>query len=85
VSLARRRFFIAKIKARDFKELNEILKEQCLSWAKSHKHPIFSDKTVWEVYTEEKPDMINLPSYFDGYAERPARVTPSSLVTYERN
>jgi hypothetical protein len=29
--------------------------------------------------------MINLPPYFDGYAERPARVTPSSLVTYDRN
>jgi transposase len=85
VGLARRRFFTPQIKARDFKELNEILKEQCITWAKTHKHPTFSDKTVWEAYTQEKPYMISLPPYFDGYAERPARVTPSSLVTYDRN
>ena len=85
VGLARRRFFTPRIKARDFRELNETLKEQCINWAKTHKHPTFSDKTVWEAYTEEKPYMINLPPSFDGYAERPARVTPSSLVTYDRN
>ena len=85
VGLARRRFFTPRIKARDFRELNETLKEQCINWAKAHKHPTFSDKTVWEAYTEEKPYMINLPPSFDGYAERPARVTPSSLVTYDRN
>ena len=85
VGLARRRFFTPKIKIGNFRELNEILKENCIKWAKSHKHPTFSDKTVWEVYTEEKPYMINLPPSFDGYAERPARVTPSSLVTYDRN
>jgi transposase len=85
VGLARRRFFTPKVKVRDFRELNETLKEQCINWAKTHKHPTFSDKTVWEAYTEEKPCMINLPPLFDGYAERPARVTPSSLVTYDRN
>ena len=85
VGLARRRFFTPRIKARDFRELNETLKEQCINWAKTHKHPTFSDKTVWEAYTEEKPYMINLPPSFDGYAERPARVTPGSLVTYDRN
>jgi len=29
--------------------------------------------------------MISLPPPFDGYGERPARVTSSSLVTYDRN
>jgi transposase len=85
VGLARRRFFIPKIKVRDFKELNVILKEQCINWAKTHKHPTFTEKTVWEAYMEEKPYMIGLPPAFDGYAERPARVTPSCLVTYDRN
>jgi transposase len=85
VGLVRRRFFTPKIKVRDFKELNEILKEQCIMWAKGHKHPTLTDKTVWEVYNEEKPYLIDLPPSFDGYAERPARVTPSSLVSYDRN
>jgi transposase len=85
VGLVRRRFFTPKIKAKDFKELNAILKEQCINWSKTHQHPTLSDKTIWEVYTEEKPYLISLPPAFDGYAERPARVTPSSLVTYDRN
>jgi hypothetical protein len=29
--------------------------------------------------------MISLPPLFDGYGERPAKVTSSSLVTYDRN
>ncbi len=28
---------------------------------------------------------MKLPSAFDSYADRPARVTPSSLVTFDRN
>lgn len=85
VGLVRRRFFTPKIKVRDFKELNEILQEQCIIWAKNHRHPTFTDKTVWETYSEEKSYLIGLPPSFDGYAERPARVTPSSLVSYDRN
>lgn len=85
VGVVRRRFFIPKIKARDFRELNDTLQEQCINWAKTHKHPTFSNQTVWEVYEEERQHMIILPSHFDGYGERPARVTSSSLVTYDRN
>lgn len=28
---------------------------------------------------------MKLPPHFDGYAERPARVSPSSLVSFDRN
>jgi transposase len=85
VGVARRRFFTPQLKVKDFRELNKILKEQCVAWAKTHKHPTQSDKTVWEAYEEEKPYLMNLSFAFDGYAERPARVTPTSLVTYDRN
>ena len=85
VGVVRRRFFTPRIKARDFTHLNELLREQCITWAKTRKHPTISDKTVWQVYSEERPYLINLPPLFDGYAQRPARVTPSSLVTYDRN
>jgi hypothetical protein len=43
------------------------------------------DRTVWEVFEEERPYLMRLPPPFDGYAQRPARVTPSSLVTFDRN
>jgi transposase len=85
VGLARRRFFTPKVKVKDFEELNRKLKSQCIGWAKTHKHPSIAEKTVWEVYEEERPHLMRLPAAFDGYAERPARVTPSALVTFDRN
>jgi transposase len=85
VGVVRRRFFTPRLKVKDFDELNAYLKESCITWAKTQKHPTFSYKTIWEVYEAEKPYLTKLPPHFDGYAERPARVSPSSLVTYDRN
>jgi len=85
VGTVRRRFFVPRLKVRDFRELNEYLRERCLQWAKSHPHPDFKDQSVWQVYEAEKPHLIPMPPPFDGYAERPARVSPSSLVSFDRN
>jgi transposase len=85
VGVVRRRFFTPRLKVKDFKELNDHLLDRCLSWAKTHKHPKLSDQNVWDVYEAERPYLMKLPPRFDGYAERPARVSPSSLVTFDRN
>ena len=85
VGTVRRRFFVPRPKVRDFCELNAYLRERCLQWAKSHPHPDFKSQTVWQVFEVEKPHLIPLPPQFDGYAERPARVSPSSLVSFDRN
>ncbi len=85
VGTVRRRFFIPRPKVRDFPELNEYLRERCLQWAKSHPHPDFKDQSVWQVFEAERPHLIPLAMHFDGYAERPSRVNPSSLVSFDRN
>jgi transposase len=85
VGLVRRRFFTPQLKVKDFAELNAYLVERCIGWAKIQPHPTIPQKTVWQVYQEEKSYFIKLAPRFDGYAERPARVSPSSLVTYDRN
>jgi transposase len=85
VGVVRRRFFTPRLKVKDFNQLNTYLLERCLTWAKTQKHPNMSDQTIWDVYEAERACMIKLPPRFDGYAERPARVSPSSLVTYDRN
>jgi hypothetical protein len=85
VGLVRRRFFTPRLKVKDFAELNAYLMECCIGWAKTQRHPTIPQKTAWQVYQEEKPYFIKLAPRFDGYAERPARVSPSSLVTYDRN
>ena len=85
VGTVRRRLFVPRPKVQDFRELNEYLRERCLQWAKSHPHPDFKAQSVWQVFEAEKPHLIPLPPHFDGYAERPARVSPSSLVSFDRN
>jgi len=85
VGTVRRRFFVPHPKVRDFSELNEYLRERCLQWAKSHPHPEFREQSVWQVFEAERPQLIPLSPHFDGYAERPARVSPNSLVSFDRN
>lgn len=85
VGTVRRRFFVPRPKVQDFRELNEYLRERCLQWAKTHPHPDVKDQSVWQVFEAEKPHLIALQPHFDGYAERPARVSPSSLVSFDRN
>ena len=85
VGVIRRRFFTPQPKVKDFAELNQWLLSQCIGWAKTHKHPTITDKTVWQVYEQERPYLTRIPPAFDGYAERPALVSPSSLVSFDRN
>jgi transposase len=85
VKTVRQRLFTPRQKVKDFAELNAFLLSQCIGWAKTHKHPTIPAQTVWEVFEEERGHLINSQMPFDGYAERPARVSPSSLVTFDRN
>jgi transposase len=85
VRTVRRRFFTPRLKVNSFAELNEWLQGQCFSWAKTHNHPTIKDKTVWQVFEDEKPYLLKPRHPFDGYAGRPARVNPSSLVSFDRN
>ena len=85
VKIVRQRFFTPRPKVKDFTELNGFLLSRCLGWAKTRKHPTIPDKTIWEVFEAERPHLIKLQLPFDGYAERPPRVSPSSLVTFDRN
>jgi hypothetical protein len=75
VGTVRHRFFVPRPKVQDFSELNEYLRERCLQWAKFHLHPDFKDQSVWQVFEAERPHLIPLPPHFDGYGERPARVS----------
>jgi transposase len=85
VGTVRRRFFVPRVKVKDFTELNAYLRERCLQWAKTHPHPELKEQSVWQVFEAERPHLVPLPPRFDGYAERPARVSHSSLVSFDRN
>jgi len=85
VGTVRRRFFTPRPKFKDFEQLNQWLRERCIQWSKTHAHPSQPDRTVWQVYEQEKSFLLPLPEAFDGYAERPARVSTAGLVSFDHN
>lgn len=85
VGLTRGQFFVPRLRMKDLAELNEHLRSQSIDQAKSSKHPTMPEKTVWEAFEEERPDLMPVPRPFDGYAENPARVSTTALVTFDRN
>ena len=85
VKFIRQRLFVPRLKFTDIDELNLWLSDRCRSLASGHKHPEFKDGTVAEYFVREKEHLMTVCSPFDGYKELPARVTTTSLVSYDRN
>lgn len=85
VGVSRERFFTPRLHARDIEELNVKLRDKCLEQARTSPHPTIPDKTVWEVFAEERSHLLEIPRAFDGYAASEARVSRTSLVRFDRN
>ena len=68
----------------DLAELNQWLEDRCIAlWAETpHKALPGSIADVWEA---EKPTLMALPPAFDGFIEHSKRVSPTCLITFERN
>jgi transposase len=84
---SRRRIWIEASTRRfgSFVELNAWLGERCRSvWADTA-HPIHRQFTVAEMWELEKGHLMSMPTPFDGYVERLARVSSTCLVVAARN
>lgn len=68
----------------DLDALNRWLEDRCKSlWAETmHGSLSGSIADVWEA---EKPSLMPLPTPFDGYVEQSKRVSPTCLITFDRN
>ena len=75
----------ATIKFGSFIELNAWLGVRCRALWSEIRHPEYSKFTVAEVLEQEKPLLMAMPEPFDGYVEKPARVTSTCLVSVHRN
>jgi hypothetical protein len=49
------------------------------------RHPEFKDKTVWQVFEEERPYLRKQATPFDGYLIEERRVNSECLVNFDRN
>ena len=85
VKISRGRFFAPRLRVTDYDELNDILNESCLDYAKSMRHPEFKDRTVYEVFLEEQASLVPCQGPYNGFHETTVAVSKTCLVSFERN
>ncbi len=84
---SRRRIWIEAVKQRwgSFTELNAWLAQRCRALWDEVRHPEHDQFSVAEMLEHERPHLMPMPAPFDGYVEKPARVSSTSLVSVARN
>ena len=85
VGLVRERFFTPRLRFRTFDDLNAWLMDKSIGYARAHAHPERADRTVWEVFEEERPRLIPYRGRFDGFHALPASVSKTCLVRFDNN
>ena len=84
---SRRRIWIdaAKVKFGSFTELNAWLADRCRALWQEVRHPEHDQFSVAEMLEHERAHLMPMPVPFDGYVEKPARVSSTCLVAVARN
>ena len=85
VGLVRERFFTPRLRVRSLNELNAILLDQCIAYAKIHPHPEQRERTVWQAFEAERPALVPHAGRFDGFHAVPAAVSKTCLVRFDNN
>jgi hypothetical protein len=81
----RDQLFRPKPRVKSLAELNAWLEDQCIAYAKRNQHPEFKDRTIWEVYQEERASLMELRGPFDGFVEKAVRATTTCLIMADHN
>ena len=84
---SRRRIWIdaQSRKWHSFEELNAWLGERCRALWAEVRHPEYQQLSVAEMLEQERTELMPMPTVFDGYVERSAKVSSTCLVAVERN
>ena len=85
VGLVRERFFTPRLRFKTYDELNAWLLDKCLAWGKAHPHPEQPDRTIWEMFEDERPKLIPYGGRFDGFHALTASVSKTCLVRFDNN
>jgi transposase len=86
VGVVRERFFTPRLRFASFEELNAWLLDRCREHARTHRHPELRERTVAEVFEDEKPALLRLPTApFDGFHALTATVSKTLLVRFDHN
>ena len=68
-----------------FAELNAWLGERCRALWDDIRHPEYKQFSVAEMLAQERTELMPMPTVFDGYVERSAKVSSTCLVAVARN
>ena len=68
----------------DLAALNAWLEHRCLELWREIPHGRLAG-TVADVWAEEQPALMSVPPAFDGFVEHSKRVSPTCLISFERN
>jgi transposase len=85
VGLVRERFFTPRLRVTSYEELNAWLLDRCIAYAKAHKHPELTDRTIWQAFEAERPKLVPISGPFDGFHATQASVSKTCLVRFDNN
>src|SRR6516164_6201745 len=85
VGVVRERFFTPRLRVASYDELNAWLLDRCVAYAKAHKHPELGDRTIWQAFEAERPQLVPIPGRFDGFHATQASVSKTCLVRFDNN
>jgi transposase len=74
VGLVRERFFTPTLRAKSLEDLNGLLLDKCVAYAKAHKHPELADQTIWQVFETERSRLVPVRGPFNGFHATTASV-----------
>jgi len=85
VGLVRERFFTPRLRFKSYEKLNAWLLDQCIAYAKAHRHPEERERTIWQAFEAERPSLVPYAGRFDGFHAVPASVSKTCLVRFDNN
>jgi len=85
VGVVRERFFTPRLRVASYEELNAWLLDRCVAYAKAHKHPELADRTIWQAFEAERPQLVQITGSFDGFHATQASVSKTCLVRFDNN
>jgi hypothetical protein len=85
VGVVRERFFTPRLRVASYQELNAWLFDRCIAYAKAHKHPELTDRTIWQAFEAERLQLVPISGPFDGFHAIQASVSKTCLVRFDNN
>src|SRR4051812_18635494 len=85
VGVVRERLFTPRLRVESYEELNAWLLDQCVAYARAHRHPELREQTIWSVFELERPSLVPYGGRFDGFHAVPASVSKTCLVRFDNN